>query len=163
MHASLGVFDFFAAELVHAFDDAFFASFGHWWVVVVVVFAHQIVHALFAFAVHLLDAFENNHDDFVVVSGVIGTNSWERDGIQQTVSILVLQAFAIERCSPGGTTDQEPFGSHIGGGPNQVTDSLEAKHAVVDEERNHVDAVFAVRSTSGVERTHRTGFADAFF
>src|SRR6056297_2942323 len=79
------------------------------------------------------------------------------------MAVLVLQSFAVQRCSAGGASDQEAFGSHVGGGPNRIADSLEAEHAVVDVHRNHVDTVATVSGTGGAEAGHGTGFGDAFF
>ena len=83
--------------------------------------------------------------------------------IHVAVAVLVLQPFAGERRAAGGAAEQEARGARVGGGPDQVADPLEAEHRVVDEERNHVDAVRGVGGAGGDERRHRAGFGDAFF
>ncbi len=65
----------------------------------------------------------------------------ECHGIEMAVTVLVLQSFSIERCSPSSTADQEPLGSHIHSRPDRVANSLETEHGVIDVERNHVDPV----------------------
>ena len=56
----------------------------------------------------------------------------------KAMAILVLQAFAVERGATRSASDQEALGPHVGRSPDQITDSLEAEHRVVNEERNHV-------------------------
>ena len=77
------------------------------------------------------------------------------------VAVLVLQAFAVQRRPSGGAAEQEARAAHVGGGPDQVADPLEAEHRVVDVERNRVDAVGRVRRAGGDERRHRSRLGDA--
>ena len=79
------------------------------------------------------------------------------------VAVLVLQAFAVERGAAGGAAEQEAPAAHVGGGPDQVADALEAEHRVVDVERDHRHAVVGVGGARGDERRHRAGFGDALF
>ena len=58
---------------------------------------------------------------------------------------------------------RKPRRAHVGGGPDQVADALEAEHRVVNKERDRVDPVIGVGSAGGDERAHRAGFGDAFF
>ena len=64
---------------------------------------------------------------------------------------------------PAVPPSRKPLAAHVGGGPDQIADALEAEHRVVDEERNHVDAVRGVGGAGGDERRHRAGLGDAFF
>ena len=61
------------------------------------------------------------------------------------VAVLVLQAFAGQRGAAGRAAQQEPAAAHVAGRPDQVADPLEAEHRVVDEERDHADAVAGMR------------------
>ncbi len=79
------------------------------------------------------------------------------------VSVLVLQAFAGQRGAARGASEQETFGAHVGGGPDEIGDALKAEHRVVDEKRNGVNAVRGVRGASGDERCHGAGLGNAFF
>src|SRR5229473_7272240 len=75
----------------------------------------------------------------------------------------MLQAFA-GKCGPaGGTAEEETARSHVRSGPDEISDSLEAEHRVVNEEWNGVDAVGGVRGTRGDERGHGAGFGNSLF
>ncbi len=79
-----------------------------------------------------------------------------------TVAVLVLQALASKRCAAGGASNQEAAGTHVGCGPDQVADALEAEHRVINEERYRVDSVIRVGGAGCNERAHRAGFGNAF-
>ena len=59
------------------------------------------------------------------------------------VAVLVLQPLAGQRGAAGGAAQDEAAAAHVAGRPEQVADPLEAEHRVVDEERDHADAVAA--------------------
>ena len=79
------------------------------------------------------------------------------------VTVLVLQSFAGERGAARGAAEQESAAAHIGSGPDQVANALEAEHRVINKKRDHVDPVIGVGGAGGDKRAHRTGFGDAFF
>ncbi len=141
-------------ELVHALDDAFFDTFWHGGVGVVLSLPdHQVIDCRFAFFVQLFQAVEDDDGGLVRKGRVVGANRGEGDRVEQAVAVLMLQAFAVERGATGGAAEQEAFGPHVGRGPDQIADPLEAEHRVVDEERNHVDAVRAIGRAGGIEAT----------
>ena len=71
--------------------------------------------------------------------------------------------FAGQRRASGGAAHEEPAASHVGSRPDQVADTLEAEHRVINEERNRVDAVIGIGGAGCDERAHRAGFGDSFF
>ena len=79
------------------------------------------------------------------------------------VAVLMLEAFAGQRGAAGSAAEQEAADAHVGGGPDQVADALEAEHRVKNKKRNRVDAVRGVGGAGGDERRHRAGLGDAFF
>src|ERR1700733_5288138 len=79
------------------------------------------------------------------------------------VSVLVLQPFAGECGAASGASDQEAASAHIGSGPDQIANALESEHRVINKERNSVDSVIGIRRPRRDERTHRSGFGNAFF
>ena len=78
------------------------------------------------------------------------------------VAVLVLQAFAVQRRAAGGATDQEAAGAHVAGSPGEVAGALEAKHRVVDIERDHRLVRHRVRGGGGDPSGHGARFVDAF-
>ena len=78
------------------------------------------------------------------------------------VTVLMLQAFAGQGGAAGGAADQEAAGAHIGGGPDQIADALEAEHRVVNKKRDRIDPVIGVSGSGGDKGADRTGFGDAF-
>ena len=79
------------------------------------------------------------------------------------VAILVLQPFTCQSGAPGRAADEESSAAHIGCRPDQVADTLEPEHRVIDEEGNRVDSVIRISSSRCDERAHRAGLGDAFF
>src|SRR3954447_17372224 len=79
------------------------------------------------------------------------------------VAVLVLQSLARESCSACGPPEQEATDAHVGCGPDQIPDALEAEHRVINEEWDGVDPMICVRATGSDERTDRSGFGDSFF
>ena len=82
---------------------------------------------------------------------------------QQAVTVAVLQAFALQGGTPGGGAQQESTGAHVARGPEQVAETVEPEHRVVDEERHHRLAPGRIRGARGGEARHRAGLGDALF
>src|SRR5579863_638963 len=122
----------------------------------------QVIEDGFLIHIHSLDAVLNDDGDFVGESGIVGEKIWHGKCQHVTVAVLVLQALAGKRSSASGASYQKAAGTHVGGGPDQVADALEAEHRVVNEEGNRVDSVIRIRRTSRDERAHRTSFGNAF-
>ena len=79
------------------------------------------------------------------------------------VAVLMLQPFAGERRPPRRAAEQEPAAARVGGGPDEVADTLEAEHRVVDEKRDRVDAVDRVRGAGRDEGCERARLVDPLF
>ncbi len=78
------------------------------------------------------------------------------------MAVLVLQAFAVQRGTPGGAAQQETASLGIAGRPGQVADALEAEHRIEDVDRQHRLVVVAVGGTRRDERGEGAGFVQAF-
>ena len=57
---------------------------------------------------------------------------------------------------------RKPRRAHVGSGPDQVSDSLEAEHRVINKKRDRVDPVIGIGSSGGDKRAHRASFGDSF-
>src|ERR1700690_3681039 len=77
------------------------------------------------------------------------------------MTILVLQAFAIEGRTAGGAPDQEPARPHVARGPGEIADALEPEHRIVDVEGYHRHIGGRIRGARGDERGHRARLVDA--
>ena len=87
--------------------------------------------------------------------------NWQRQ--YMTVPVLVLQAFPCQSRAARGSSDQESSAAHIRSRPDQIPDTLESEHRVIDEEGNCVDSVIRIGSARRDERAHGARFRDAFF
>jgi len=74
----------------------------------------------------------------------------------------MLQSFARERRTSGGSADEESARARVAGLPRQIADPLEAEHGIEDVERQHGHAVRAVARRCGNPGRHRARFGDAF-
>ena len=148
---------------VHAFQNAVLDVAGHGRHGVRLVHQRDVVEDAFAVFVHAANAVLDDDGDFVRERRIVGAKI--RDGQREdvAVAVLVLQAFAGERGAAGGAAEQEAAHAHVGSGPDEIGDALEAEHRVVDEKRNGVDAVGGVSGAGGDEGSHRAGFGDALF
>src|SRR5215468_1739292 len=79
------------------------------------------------------------------------------------MAVLMLQSLAVERRTPGCRAAQEASAARVGEGPDEIAYALESEHRIEDVEGDHLDPVIRVRRSGRGERTHRTGFGDAFF
>src|SRR5205814_7484129 len=103
---------------------------GHRRHVVRLVVDGEVVEALLAADVHGVDAFLDDHGQFVGVGRVVGAAGGDGVGQQGTVPVLVLEALAVNGGAAGGPAHQEPAGPGVGGGPRQVPHPLEPEHRV---------------------------------
>src|SRR5690554_1930647 len=160
--ALLAALGFYRLELVHALDDAVFTVFRHCGLFVVLVLDGQVVEDVLVVFEHLLHTVTDHHGHFVAVGRVIGLTV--RNGVRQyvAVTVLVLQAFAVQGGTAGSTADQEAAGLHVARRPGQIANALEAEHGVEHVERNQREAVGTVRSRRGHPGGHGTRFVDAF-
>ena len=79
-----------------------------------------------------------------------------------TVPVLVLQSFAIQRCSPRSCTEQKATCLHVASSPSQIAYSLKAEHRIEDVEGNQREAMGTVRGCGCQPCRERARFVDAF-
>ena len=78
-------------------------------------------------------------------------------------TVLMLQALATQGSATRSGTDQEATGALVCGGPDQITNALEAKHRVVNIKRQHWQTVHCVAGSSGCPGRNRTRLGNTFF
>ena len=95
-------------ELVHAAQDALAHRFavGHRGLAVGLVLDGDVEEDVLVALVHAADALLDDHGDLVGVGGVVGDEVGDGGGENVAVSVLVLEAFAVERGAAGGRADQ---------------------------------------------------------
>ena len=130
---------------------------------VLLVHHGQVIEDVFLVRIHPLDAVFDDHRQLVGERGIVGLAVRHRQREHVALAVFVLQAFAVQRGAAGGAADHEALHAHVGAGPDQVADALEAEHRIEDEERDHVEAVRRVGGACRDERRHRSGFVDALF
>ena len=116
----------------------------------------QVIEDRFLFDIHPLDAILNNDGDLVGEGRIVGQQVRDRQREHVAVTVLVLQTFARERGASGRAADEKPAAAHVGRCPDQIADSLEAEHRVINEEGNRVDSVIRIGGTRRDERAHRS-------
>ena len=79
------------------------------------------------------------------------------------MSVLVLQALAVERGAARSRPKEEALGPDIARQPHQVPDALEAEHRVIYVEGHHVAAMRGVGRACRHKRRHRTRLGDPLF
>ena len=104
----------------------------------------------------------DHHGHFVTVSRVIGLTAGNGLGQDVAVAVLVLQAFTVQRCSPGGATHQETAGLNVTRRPGQIAHTLKTKHGVENVERYQREVVGAVGGCRCHPGRHGTIFVDPF-
>jgi hypothetical protein len=87
--------------------------------------------------------------NFIGKGGVIGAAVGNGRCDHVARSILVLKAFAAERCPPGGCANEKAARPLVGGGPDQVADALETEHRIENIKGEHRDVVDAVGRGGG--------------
>ena len=123
----------------------------------------QIIENAFAVSVHAANAVLNDDGNFVGKRGVVSLEVGNGKRQNVAVAVLVLQAFAGKRGASCRAAEQKPPCAQVRRSPDEVRDSLEAEHRVIDKERNRVDPVRGVGRTRSNERGHRACLGDAFF
>src|SRR5690606_26409748 len=149
-------------QQVHAADDAVFNAFGHGRLGVGFVHHGDVVEDVFLLFHHPARAFTDDHRQLVGIGGIVGAAVGNGRGQDVAVTVLMLQAFAVERGATGGAADQEALGAAVASGPGQVANTLEAEHRIEDVERQHRLVIGAVGGGSSNPAGHGAGFVDAF-
>src|SRR5690606_19971447 len=97
-------------EQVHAPDDAFLHALRQRRLGVGLVHHRDVVEDVLLLLEHLVDAFADDHRQLVAVGGVVAAAVGDGAGQDMAVTVLVLQAFTVQRGTPGGTADQKAAG-----------------------------------------------------
>ena len=128
---------------------------------VVLVFNGEVVEDVLVVFVHLLDAVLDHHGHFIAERRVV--TAAVRDSIEQhmAVTVLVLEAFAIQGGTPGGPADEEAPGLDITRSPDQVPHPLVTEHGVEHVERDQREVVVAVGGRGGHPGGHGAILVDA--
>src|SRR5580698_780314 len=79
------------------------------------------------------------------------------------MTILMLQAFARQRGSSRCSTNQESASTHVRSSPDQIADTLQPEHRVVNKKWDRIDPVIGISSSSGDKRADGPSFSDPFF
>ncbi len=94
---------------------------------------------------------------------IVGATVRDGGGDQVAGAVLVLQPLATQGGTPCGRAQQETSRPLVGSGPDQVTDTLETEHRVVDVERQHAQAVDRIAGGRRHPGADGAGLADPFF
>ncbi len=79
------------------------------------------------------------------------------------MAVLVLQAFAVERGTPGSRADQKAPCLRVAGRPGQIHYPLETKHGVEDIERHHRITMVGIGRRRRQPGRERTGLSNPLF
>ena len=88
---------------VHAADDAVLDTLRHGWLHVVFVHHRDVVEDIVLFFVHLLHAVVQDDRQFIGKGRIVGPAVRDESGLQMAMAVLMLQAFAGERCASSST------------------------------------------------------------
>ena len=141
-------------------------TFGHRRHRVVLVVEGDVVEDVGVFAaaaVHAVQALLHDRGDLEGECRVVRLAWRNGRGVHQRMTVLVLQAFAHQRCSSGGGAEHEAAGAGVGGLPDEITDALETEHRIERVERHDRDAAGGVCRAGGDEAGRRPGLGDALF
>mmetsp|Transcript_73348 Transcript_73348/g.90035 ORF Transcript_73348/g.90035 Transcript_73348/m.90035 type:complete len:270 (-) Transcript_73348:1338-2147(-) len=121
-------------KLVQAFDNALIHTLRFFWHCHILIVCSDVVDDILILPPHLFHSVFNDRSHFIAKSRIIALDSWASQRDEQRVSILMLQSFSIESSASISCTDEKSSCTSISCLPNAVTNTLEAKHGVVDEE-----------------------------
>ena len=145
-------------QQVHTFQDVLFHAFRHVRMSVVLVHQGDVVEHVFVVGIHTAQTVLYDNGYFVLEGRIVRNAVRDQIGLNVTVAVFVLQAFTVQCCTAGSTTQQEAACVHIAGSPCQIADTLETEHRVVNVERNHGKVVVCVAGRS----SNRTWFVNTF-
>ena len=129
---------------------------------VVLVHHRDVVEDVLLLGIHPAQSVLDNDGNLIREGRVIGDAVGDRGREQMAVTVLVLQAFPVERGPPCRAADQEAACPQVAGRPGEIADPLEAEHGVVDVERDHWRVRRGIRRRSGDPGRHGAGLIDAF-
>ena len=135
------------AELVDAFDDAFFGALGHRRHRVVFVLQRDVIVDGLVFFVHAVQAVFDHGGELVRKRDIVSDAVRNRHRDVVAVAVFVLQAFAVQGGAAGGGAEDEAARHLITSGPKLVTGTLEPEHRIEDVKRDQL-AGRASRTTS---------------
>ena len=150
-------------EQIHALNDIVFYSLGHCGMLVGLIHQSEIVVDGALLDIHMLESAANDHRQFEGICRVVADAVWHCGRQQVGMTILMLQALAIQRSPACGTPKQKAFSLQIASGPGQVANALEAEHGVIDVERQQRVLVSGIRSGRGDPSSESARFVNALF
>src|SRR5258706_315477 len=145
LDAALG-FRFGIAQEVHALQDAGLDTLRHRRVLVVLVHQGDVVIDILLVRDHAAQPVLDDDGELIAVGRVVRDAVRDGRGEDVRVSILVLQALAVQRGASGGGAEQEAARALVGRRPGEIADALHAEHRVKDVERHRHFVRVAVRS-----------------
>ena len=151
------------AANIHAFQNALFGALFQARLCVVLVHHGEVIEHVFLVFNHALQAVLNDHSQLMGKGGVIADTVWNGRRQNVAVTIFVLQTLAIQCRAAGSATQQETTRLHIARSPGQIAHTLEAKHGVVNVERNHHAVVRGIRCGRCNPGTECACFVNALF
>ena len=149
MRSALAALAWRFTQAVNTANDAVFLTFNQTRLRVVLVHQGQVVVDVFLIFNHSLHAMANDDCHLMRKGRIVRSTVWNRGGQDVTVTVFVLQPFAVERRASGGAAKEEAARLHIASRPRQITNALEAEHRVIDVERHHDAVVGRIRSGGG--------------
>mmetsp|Transcript_50349 Transcript_50349/g.120098 ORF Transcript_50349/g.120098 Transcript_50349/m.120098 type:complete len:258 (-) Transcript_50349:593-1366(-) len=120
-------------ELVEALNNAFIDSLRFLRHSHILIVGSHVVDYILVLTPHLFHSILDDECHLVAKSWVVALHCWARQSDEQGVTILMLQSLAVQSGAAICGTNQKPAGSCIGSLPNAVSDSLKAKHGIVDQ------------------------------
>ena len=135
-HVEDRLIGFDLTQLVGALADAVLRPFRHRRMGVILVQGRDVIKDIVLVDEHAVQASVDDHRDFIGVSRIVGYAVGDGGRQNVAVTVLMLQAFAIEGSATGGAPDQEPARPHVARSPGEIADALEAEHRIVDVEGN---------------------------
>lgn len=129
-----------------------------------IVFIHggEVVKDVFLSVEHAMQAVLNDDRQFIGIGRVVGDTVGNEGGMNLTVSVLVLQPFAIQGGPSRRPADEEAATLHVPCRPGQITDALKTEHGIKNIERESGDAMGGIRRGGGDPGRESAGFIDPF-
>ena len=122
----------------------------------------DVVEDVLVLAVHAAQPVFDDHPELVGEGRVVHLADGDDRGLQQRVTILMLQSFAVKRGTAGSGSDEKTPAAHIRGRPDQIPHPLRTEHRVIGVKGNRINALGGIGGPGGNKRRDRTGLVDPF-